>query len=207
MLKTQVKTVYFDIGNVLIFFSHPKMFAQISSCTGLSAEELQNLFFEKRWFHLYETGQIDTDSLFRMLSELSPRSFSLPELLDAASNIFTPNLELWPLIQKLKEQTIRLILLSNISECHFNRISTDYPIFQLFDHRILSYEVGACKPHPQIFQKALSHSHCKPNECFYTDDIPEFVASARKEGLPAELYTDVITLQSHLRSRGCNFLY
>lgn len=194
-----IKTVYFDIGNVLIFFSRPRMMEQLSACTGLSVEKLNHLFFQRKWLELYETGQIDTLALYQMLQGVSPHRFSLPELLEAASNIFVPNLELWPLVKSLKDQNIRLILLSNVSECHFNRVYSDYPIFHLFDQRILSYEVGACKPHPHIFRKALSLAQCLPEECFYTDDIPEFIEAARKEGLNGEVYRDVPTLENRLR--------
>ncbi len=198
-----IKTVYFDIGNVLVFFSRQKMMAQMAACSGLSIEELQNLLFGNHLLERYETGKITTEEVYRIFHSHSRRAFSLPEMLDAASNIFTPNTELWPIVESLKKAHVRIILLSNISECHFHKIVSDYPILRQFDHKILSYEVGACKPHPTIFQKALSHSNCKPEECFYTDDIPEFITGARKAGLPGEIYKDVPTLRSHLTARGC----
>ncbi|HSX27037.1 MAG TPA: HAD family phosphatase [Chlamydiales bacterium] len=201
-----IKTIYFDVGNVLIFFSRPQMMAQLSSCTGLSINQLYHFLFEQKLLEKYETGKITTEQLYHSIQSLSPREFSLQELLDAASTIFTPNTELWPLVEALKKARIRLILLSNISECHFNRISSDYPIIQTFDHKILSYEVGATKPNPLIFQKALAHSRCSPSECFYTDDVPEFIAGARKVGLDGEIFTDVPSLRKILIVRGCKFL-
>ncbi len=202
-----IKTVFFDLGNVLVFFSRPKMMAQLSACTGLSPEKIHDLFFNRRWLELYETGRISTEEIYRKFSALSPRSFTLPELLDAASSIFTPNTELYPLVESLKKNQIRLILLSNTSECHFNRAYSDYPVLRLFDHKILSYEVGACKPDPRIFQKALASALCAPSECFYTDDIPEFILGAQKAGLDGELFTNVPSLRAQLLSRGCAFLY
>lgn len=201
-----LKTVYFDLGNVLVFFSLPKMFAQLSRCSGLSPEEIRQLLFDTDLRELYETGLIDTEQLYLAILQHAPKSFSLPEFMAAFSDIFTPNTEILPVVEKLKKEGIRLILLSNTSECHFHYTYAHYPIVHQFDHHILSYEVGAWKPDPRIFQAALEHSHCAPEECFYTDDIPDFIASARKAGLPGEVFTDVPHLKQQLIRRGCKFL-
>jgi len=201
-----IKTIYFDIGNVLIFFSHQKMIDQLSDCTGMTHAELKNLFFGNSLLMRYETGHIDAAEIYQFLYSHSRRSFSFYEMLLAASDIFTPNEELWEIVTALKQEKTRLILLSNISECHYNKIYSDYPIFQIFDEKILSFEVRACKPHPHIFTNALAKSLCHPSECFYTDDIHENIKTARKKGLPGEIYTDVSSLRDHLINRGCKFL-
>ena len=198
-----IRTAIFDLGNVLVFFSYPKMIAQAAACTGLSPGEIERLFFDRRLREIYETGQMSSEELVSHFQSISPRRFSFSELMHALSDIFTPNQELWPVVDQLKEQGIRLVLLSNTSECHFNRILADYPICQKFDHLVLSYEVGACKPDLKIYQKALAVAGCKPEECFYTDDIPEFIDGARKAGLPGEIFTSVPSLCKHLSDRGC----
>lgn len=198
-----IRSMIFDLGNVLVFFSYPKMVAQVAACTGLKAAEIETLFFDRRLRDLYETGQMSSEELVSHFQSISPRRFSFSELMHALSDIFTPNRELWPVVDQLKEQGVRLVLLSNTSECHFNRILADYPICQKFDHCVLSYEVGACKPDPKIYRQALAVSGCKPEECFYTDDIPEFIDGARKEGLQGEIFTNVPALRKHLFDRGC----
>ncbi|MES2273672.1 MAG: HAD family phosphatase [Chlamydiota bacterium] len=199
----KIKTIYFDLGNVLIFFSFPKMFSQIKILSGLEQSEIEHLFFQKQLRELYETGKIDTAEIYRQFQCKAPLSFSLPDFRKALSDIFTPNQELVPLIESLKNQGIRLILLSNTCDCHFDHLYSHYPVLQLFDYKILSFEVGACKPDPLIFQKALEMSQCSLEECFYTDDIPEFIAGAKNCGLDGEIFTDVPALRRQLISRGC----
>lgn len=198
-----IKTVYFDLGNVLVFFSLPQMFAQLGHCTGLPPIQIKQLLFETELQELYEKGLIDTTYLYRALLKQSPRPFSLHEFMVSFATIFTPNTDLWPVIESLKKNNIRLILLSNTSECHFNYAYSHYPILHSFDHKILSFEVGTWKPDPLIFKKALHHAQCRPEECFYTDDIPAFIASARKTGLPGEIFTGVPNLKKQLQMRGC----
>lgn len=197
-----LKTVYFDLGNVLVFFSLPKMLEQMGKCTGLSSEDVKHLLFNTNLRELYEKGVIHTDDLFKAFQNRSSKPFTLEEFTHSFCNIFTPNLDLWKVVEKLKKQNIRLILLSNTSECHYNYSAANFPVLNLFDHKVLSYEVGAWKPDEQIFKKALEHAQCDPADCFYTDDIPEFIESARRIGLKGEVYTGVDKLKKDLSKLG-----
>lgn len=197
-----IKTMFFDLGNVLVFFSHEKMCGQISACSGLTPETVKQILFKERLQEAYETGNIDSAGVYQVFQARSSHSFTLQDLMEAASDIFIPNTPLWPLVEHLKQMGLRLILLSNTSECHFNYVYAHYPVLRLFDDKILSYEVGAMKPDSRIFQKALSRSSCHPEECFYTDDIPEYIAGAKKAGLDAELFVGVPALKQALAARG-----
>lgn len=197
-----LKTIFFDLGNVLVFFSHQKMFRQVSECTGLLPEEIQKILFEEKIQQYYESGQIDTSHFYEIFKMRSPKRFDLTGLLKAFSDIFTPNASLFPLIEELKEKGLRLVLLSNTSECHYLRIYAEYPVLHLFDEQVLSYQVGALKPSEKIFLHALSKANCDPQHCFYTDDIPEFIQGAKKVGLDSELFTGVATLKNALTTRG-----
>ncbi len=192
-------TVFFDLGNVLLFFSHQKMFEQLSELTQIPPEKLRHHFLNRGIFSDYESGQIQTEEIYRILQSHSPRSFSLLEAMRAASDIFTPNQELWKLVELLKEKGSRLVLLSNTNECHFNFAYSRYPILKLFDEYVLSYQVGACKPDPAIFQRALQEAR---GQAFYTDDVPAYVKAARDTGLDAELYTEPPLLKQELEERG-----
>lgn len=199
-----LKTVYFDLGNVFVFFSYPKMIAQLAACSSLSPTEIVELAFGRggaNLLHAYETGQIDTAQLYQIFRQKGRRPFTLAEFMEALSDIFVPNKELWPLIEELKGKGVRLILLSNTSECHFHRLYSDYPLLHLFDDKVLSYQVKAAKPSSEIFLKALSLAECAPEECFYTDDIPSYIAKAKKLGLPGEVFRTVPELRGQLERR------
>ncbi len=202
-----IQTMYFDLGNVLVFFSHDKMYSQLSELLGLPAKSIRKLFLEDQLAYRYETGQISTEELYKTFAKLAKKPFSLEEFLLAAAEIFIPNTEIFPLIEAMKTQHIRLILLSNTSECHFQYVCQHYPILQTFDEWVLSYKTGACKPNPAIFQKALSLAQCPKEHCFFTDDIPQYVEAAKQSGLDSEVFSGVPQLKSHLAHRGVNIDY
>ncbi len=101
----------------------------------------------------------------------------------------------------LKKKGVRLVLLSNTSPAHYDFLTARLPILDLFDAKILSFEVGALKPHPHIYSAAIEAAQCSPQECFYTDDIPEYIIAARTHGIDAEIFTDVETLWQHFKKR------
>jgi glucose-1-phosphatase len=192
-------TIFFDLGNVLLFFNLEKMANQLANCMKIAPAALrEEHILRPEMLQNYEAGRLTSEEFYRFLQSKSSHSFSFHDMMTAMSDIFTPNTELWPIVEKLKAQGNRLVLISNTNECHFNFAYSHYPILKLFDRFILSYEVGACKPEPLIFKTALKEARGKT---FYTDDIPAFVEAGRAAGLDAELFIDVPTLQQHLQKR------
>ena len=195
------KVVTFDLGNVLVFFSFPKMLKQMAACTGLSEKQIQQHFFETKVRENYEAGQMTTDQLVESFRSVAKKPFTKTAFLDAISDIFTPNEPIFPILHELKQRGHQMFLLSNTCEAHFEFLLPRTPVLDLFDHHILSYKVGAAKPHPSIYHAVLVEAHVAPEYMFYTDDIPEFVAGAKKLDIDAELFTDVKQLEKQLVAR------
>jgi putative hydrolase of the HAD superfamily len=99
-------------------------------------------------------------------------------------------------------QRHRLLLLSNTNAMHFRMAQERYPLLRHFDGYVLSYEVGSLKPSPEIYREAIARAGCRPQECFFTDDIPANVEAARKEGMQAVQFQSFDQLQADLRARG-----
>lgn len=196
-----IKTVIFDLGNVLVHFSHNQMILQLSELLDLPYQTIKNKMIEDQLIHLYEAGALSTDALIDTLTHLSARSPSRNEFLHAMSEIFVENQQLTPLVHSLKRQGKKLILLSNTSEAHYQHIRRSFPFTELFDQAILSYEVKHTKPDPAIFHAALKASAALPHECFYVDDILLHVEAARRIGIDAELYESPEKLRHDLAKR------
>jgi len=79
----------------------------------------------------------------------------------------------------------RLVLLSNTNAIHFPSDPRELPLLRHFHDWILSYEVHAMKPRREIFQAALERCGCRPEECFYTDDIAAYIEAAQRLGIDA----------------------
>ncbi len=184
-----IDTFLFDMGNVLVHFSHPLMCQQIAEVCGSSEEEIRQLLFDQGWENEFERGAL-TEAQFRTrLENHFQRPIDLPALVLAASDIFTLNAPMVPILQSLRRQGKRLVLLSNTSISHIEFVRREFEVLNEFDDFVLSYEVGAMKPQPAIFESALKKILCPPERCFYTDDIPAYIEAARQHGLQADVFT------------------
>src|SRR4051812_24573253 len=163
------------------------MCAQMGALCGKSGDDIRRLLFDTGLQMHFERGTVSEDEFHRRLEEAVAGKFELPALRVAASDIFELDETMPPILDALKEQGYRLVLLSNTCVAHFEHVSNSFDVLNRFDHHVVSFRVGACKPDAAIFEAALEAIHCKPHECFYTDDIPAYVEAARRFGLQAEV--------------------
>lgn len=196
-----MKTVFFDLGGVLIDFSHTKMCAQLAAVTELSHKTIQDLFFEKNTYDLYEKGLIDSQYIFLKLSQVAQKPLEFDHVMWAIASIFEPIPKTIQLLDDLKHRGTRLILLSNTCEAHFNFARENYPFLNKFDAYLLSYKVALRKPDPKIFRMALEMTTSNPQDCLYVDDVETHTNAAQQEGLPSYLYAGSDALKEILQSK------
>jgi glucose-1-phosphatase len=197
-----IKTCLFDMGNVLVFFSHDRMRRQMGGLCGKTAADIQRLIFDSGLQWDYERGRLSRAEFHRQF-ELAVKQSVDPQALDfAVSDIFVLNSSIVPVIAALKARGLRLVLMSNTSIAHFEFIWKKYTILQQFDAFTVSYESDAIKPEHPIYERALNLIECAPEECFYTDDIAAYIEAAKPFGLDAELFTQTAALVEQLYARG-----
>lgn len=200
-----LKTIFFDIGNVLCLFDPRKMVQEISRYSLIAPKKIENLLNQANVLKKYSLGQWTTKDLFNLIQNNCPQQLEWSAFNQALYDAFVPNTALWTWIETLKKGRMRLILISNTSEPQYNHWKKTYPIFDLFDDRVLSFELGIYKPDPRIFEIALSRAKASPNECLYIDDIPLFIESAKKVGLEGIVYTTQENLENELKQRIVSF--
>ncbi|QDU82145.1 Alpha-D-glucose-1-phosphate phosphatase YihX [Polystyrenella longa] len=201
-----LKTILFDMGNVLVTFCHDRMCRQIGDLYQRSEAEVRELLMGSGIQSAFERGTLQPYDLWhefqlRFGPGISPE-VTLEQLERAGSDIFTLNEGIPQLLEELKSLGMRLVLLSNTSISHFEFIMREFQVLQHFDDYVTSYEVGAMKPDVEIYKAALEKIDCAPEECFYTDDIELYVETARTFDLNAEVFTAVPELRTHLRRLG-----
>jgi len=92
-----------------------------------------------------------------------------------------------PAIRALREGGTRVALVSN---CSFDTppLIEHLELAREFDAIILSFEVGALKPDPSIYEAALSSlGNISPEEALFVDDQPLFCDAAAALGLDTRL--------------------
>ncbi|MGD9721789.1 MAG: HAD family hydrolase [Pirellulales bacterium] len=201
--------IYFDLGNVLLFFDHRRAARQMAEVAGVPEEVVWQLVFAGDLERQYETGEVDDHQFYEHFCRETGSRPDARALALAGSEIFTPNIALSPIVAALDSAGYRLGILSNTSPAHWHYCSGGRYVLidRAFDVYALSYELGACKPDARIFAQAAELAGVAPQEIFFVDDIAGHVAGACAAGFDAVQYTTPEALAAELRRRGLEFNY
>jgi putative hydrolase of the HAD superfamily len=201
--------LYFDLGNVLLKFDHHLACRQMGETAGVPAEKIWQVVFETDLELRYEAGEISDREFFDIFCRQTDSRPDYDKLLLAGSTIFTPNTSIYPVAAALGAAGYRLGILSNTNPAHwaYCRAGRYALIDKGFEVYALSYELGACKPSPKIFEGAARLAGVPPRKIFFVDDVAGHVAGARAAGFDAVQYTTTPALVADLRARGLEFNY
>ncbi len=195
--------IYFDLGNVLLYFSRERQFKQMAHALGISAQEVSQIVEQNDLMHRCETGKITSKEAHAIFCEAAQSKCSFESLFRASGDIFEMNVSILPLITQLVRNGYRIGILSNTSANHWEYCIDHFSILRdFFQETILSYEVGVMKPHKKIYQAAIETAGVSAEKIFYADDLNPNVEGASRCGIDAVLYTNTTSLAERMRSKG-----
>jgi len=195
------RAVIFDLGRVLVNFDFQRGYRALEGLCPYSAAEIPARILPTGLVRRFETGLIDPRDFYAQFSELLGLAIDYSHFSEIWSSIFTEALLPESLLESLAAR-YRLVLLSNTNPIHFEMVRAAYPHLRHFHSLVLSHEVKAMKPEPKIYRAAIEAAQCRPEECFFTDDILEYVEGARRLGIDAVQFESREQIERELRARG-----
>ena len=103
-----------------------------------------------------------------------------------------PNEKLFTYIRDDLKPKYKIGMLSNASDNWLHDIFEPWQV-ELFDETVLSYQVGAIKPYPLMYQTIATKLGMLPDECIFVDDQQRFVDGAGEIGMQAFTFVDTQT--------------
>jgi putative hydrolase of the HAD superfamily len=198
------KAIIFDLGKVLVHFDFKVGYRELEGLCPYPAAEIPKRIAPTGLVYRFETGLIEPQDFVAEFSRILDLHIGYDRFCSIWGNIFGETLVPESMLEGLAAR-YRLLLLSNTNAIHFETIRQNYPLIRHFHDLILSYEVKAMKPRPEIFHAAVARAGCRPEECFFTDDMQQFVDGARSVGIDAVQFQSVEQLEEELRSRGISW--
>jgi FMN phosphatase YigB (HAD superfamily) len=197
------RTLVFDFGNVVGFFSHRLASERLAEYSDLSADEIHKQLWDSRLEDEYEANRITTAEFLRRTREACRLRCPDAVLLPIYTDIFyAPNQPVVDLLTRLKPR-YRLVLASNTNELHAKQFLRQFAeALQPFDAVVLSHEVGARKPTGPFFAACQRVAQAAPGECLFIDDLAANVAGAEKAGWHGILYMGYADLCEKLAALG-----
>jgi putative hydrolase of the HAD superfamily len=202
MAKTNITTVFLDIGGVLLTngWDH--------SARQLAAERFQLNFADVEERHhltydTYEEGKLSLDEYLQRVVFCQERSFSVDEFKTFMLARSQPYPEMLDLVRSIKNyHLLKTIAVNNEGrEINSYRI-TEFKLDQVIDTFVSSCFVHYRKPDLDIYRIALDVSQSLPDQVAYIDDRPLFVETANSLGIRGILHVDVPTTRSKLAALG-----
>jgi len=199
------QAIIFDFGGVMTGKRNTHIIEKfICKTLNLSREvflaldkERRNVFeidpsqtYQQFWISYAEQNQI-------ILSEMWEESF-----IEVMKKSFSINPGMYTLVEELKEQQIRIGLLSNIPE-RVAKLFRDFCWYDPFKAVcLLSCDIKIKKPDPDVYRLLLKTLNLKPQEIVFIDDQQDNIDSAKELGIDAILFHSEEQLRIELSMRG-----
>ncbi|MDC9590534.1 glucose-1-phosphatase [Xenorhabdus sp. XENO-10] len=177
----------FDMGNVIIDIDFKRVQAVWSNLSGTPLATLTSKFSLGEVFEKHECGQIsDIEFAERMCDEMEV-ALSFEQFKEGWHAIFIDvRQEVIELMNKLRAQGHRVVVLSNTNRLHLAYWPVHYPeIKASTDHFYLSQDLGIRKPNLDIFKHVLAAEGVTVDQVIFFDDLLEHVEAANKLGINA----------------------
>lgn len=196
------KAIIFDLGKVLIHFDFKRGYQGLEGLCPYPAAEIRQRISSTDLVVRFETGLVEPGDFFEQFSRLLDLRMDYPKFCEIWSSIFDDTLVPEEVLKGLARR-YRLVLLSNTNSIHFEMVRERYGyVLRHFHDLVLSYEVKAMKPDPRIYRIAVERAGCRPDECFYTDDIAAYTSAAREQGIDAVTFESATQIQEEMAARG-----
>jgi putative hydrolase of the HAD superfamily len=194
METKNIKVLFSDIGGVLLSngWGHESR-EKAAKKFNLDYTEINRL--HEFIFNVYEIGSISLDEYLDIVIFNHEREFTKQDFKSFMFNESTelPGMLQWLIQWKKSANSIRTISINNEGkELNDYRIKK-FKLHRCFDAFISSCDVRLRKPDPGIFKMAMGIAHASAAQCYYFDDRPMIVETARSLGMNAFLHKDFET--------------
>lgn len=206
---TAPKFIYFDMGNVLLRFSHERMAEQLAEVSGTTPATAFRVLFTDGLHWAYERGEFGRQEFYQRFSDAAGVPLADIERLDAAGNdIFEANSPIVGLAGKLAAAGYRLGVLSNTTESHWGHCTRRFGVLNtVFSVHALSCRIGGMKPSPEVYEAAAKLAGVPAPGILFIDDREDNVSAAVAAGYDAVVYESVSQVNEALRRRGVKINY
>ena len=197
---TEIRAIFFDLGNVIVKVNPEVLEKGFADCGKIIIGKFISQFMVSDDYNRYTEGKLTSSQFYSRTKKLYRLDIKYREFYDLWNKVLEPYPEMEEIVRNLKKDypDIKMILVSNTNEVHYDFVREKYKILDLLDGHITSHEEGMQKPDPEIFVRALKLADTLPKETFYTDDREDLISAARTMGIRAFQFHDHHQFQAQL---------
>lgn len=178
-----IKTVIFDIGNVLACYDWQGYLKQFNFSEKIRLEIANAVFLNPLWLE-FDRGIMGDQNVKGAMKALLPQYQSeMDQVLGGMRKLLYEYdfSALW--VKNLKKKGLKVYVLSNYGKTLFEYARSDFEFLQYIDGGIISYEVHHMKPETQIYELLLEKYGINPCQAVFLDDTKSNLPPAEKLGM------------------------
>ena len=178
-----IKTVIFDIGNVLTDFSWREMYVE-KGLSGETFERVAKATVQGPYWCELDRGVMTFDEVVeRFISLDSEMEDEIRRVLADTHGIVTGRCYAVPWVIELKRRGLKVYVLSNFSEKIWKDCREALEFYEYTDGGVISYKEHLIKPDAKIYSLLLKRYGLNADECVFIDDLKENIEAAKALGI------------------------
>lgn len=197
-----IKTVIFDIGNVLAGFEWQAYFAKF----GYSKEILDRIgkaTIKSGIWAEYDRGALEDDRIMELFIENDPGiEKELRESLENIKGMVVKYDYAVSWVKELKAKGYQVLVLSNFASKAYSDCKDALEFLEYVDGGILSFRDKVIKPEPEIYRLLIDRYGLSPEECVFLDDTERNLRAAETFGFHTIHFTDREKALEELKEMG-----
>lgn len=196
----QIKTVLFDLGNVLVFIDFNEFWRSLGF---LNPEEIAPFADGyKSLTRQYETGFIPTNEYLTGLQSVFGHRFNVEQIEYAFANIIQKPIDGMTNLVRRVSRTHRTALVSNTNDIHYKISLEKFDALNVLQKYYLSYQMRVMKPARGFYEAIIKDQKIDPSEILFVDDLMVNIESARAAGMQAIKFENTEQLEMTLKALG-----
>ncbi len=185
-----IKNVVFDLGGVLIDFSAQRMLND--NIPPEYHEAVTAATFNSEEWKMMDLGELEVDdAVEKMCQKLPPEIHKNVRSMILDREVQMPPLDgMTKIIDALYENGYKLYALSNCAKWFHEFFEKSVPSSEKFSGRVVSADYNVIKPDEEIYKILFNKYGLKAEECFFIDDSPANIETAKKLSMSAHCFAD-----------------
>lgn len=178
-----IKTIIFDIGNVLADFTW-REFLEKKGCTGDNLERIAKATVQNEKWNEYDKGMMTDEEILQNFIAGAPElEEDIIRYFSNLKGVVSRNDYAVSWIEELKSKGYQVLYLSNFSKRAEEDCADALDFLSHMDGGILSYKEKVIKPMPEIYQILIERYQLIPEECVFLDDLEQNLQGAAAFGI------------------------
>ena len=204
-MMTEIKTIIFDIGGVLVDFCWED-FVRNKGYSDEMVDRIGRASTRTSAWDEFDRGVLDTEGVIDGFIKNDPEiADDLRKVYRDLTGLLRKRERTIPWIRALKKEGYKVLVLSNFSRQAIETNPFMYEFLDEVDGGILSYKDKVIKPDRAIYELICSRYDLVPSQCVFIDDTEKNIVAARDFGMNGIIFKNYSQVDNDLAEMGVNF--